>query len=460
MFRLQITMLFFFILAVSLGLIAFGEEGTLDVGLGQQKNNTDIQSRSNVVQWKNGSPVIENTNGDNNNTEFQDNKAVPLVDFSEPFDTSANSLNYSILIAKEAQLTGSPLMALVKKTIVTLDNNAVVAITPKNINNPNNVKRLEAIVSNEDFEYFFPKRASEYTYQKLLQAIGKFPSFCGDYDDGRNSDVICRKAITTMFAHFTQETGGHSEAWPEAKWRQGLYFIREMGYTENIADGYGLCSEQTWQGQTWACGKFPLGHVNENKNKSYFGRGAKQLSYNYNYGQFSHAIFGDVNVLLNKPELVADTWLNFASAVFFFVYPQSPKPSMLHVVDGSWQPNARDRANGLTPGFGLTTQIINGGIECGGTEEVGQSVNRISYYTNFAKQLNVPIANTEKLGCTNVKSFDDEGAAAMAIYWDQDWSEPNSCKLVSYQTAFSAFNSNDYVKCVDKYFDITIDYNN
>ena len=56
--------------------------------------------------------------------------------------------------------------------------------------------------------------------------------------------------------------------------------------------------------------------------------------------------------------------------------------------------------------------------------------------------------------------FDDEGAAAMAIYWDQDWSEPNSCKLVSYQTAFSAFNSGEYVKCVDKYFDITIDYNN
>ena len=29
-----------------------------------------------------------------------------------------------------------------------------------------------------------------------------------------------------------------------------------------------------------------------------------------------------------QPELVADTWLNFASAFWFFVTPQPPKPSM------------------------------------------------------------------------------------------------------------------------------------
>ncbi|WP_239698763.1 chitinase, partial [Salmonella enterica] len=87
---------------------------------------------------------------------------------------------------------------------------------------------------------------------------------------------------------------------------------------------------------------------------SYFGRGAKQLSYNYNYGPFSDAMYGDVRPLLDKPELVADTWMNLASAVFFFVYPQPPKPSMLHVIDGTWQPNDRDKANGLVSGFGVT----------------------------------------------------------------------------------------------------------
>ena len=42
----------------------------------------------------------------------------------------------------------------------------------------------------------------EYTYNRFLQAIGKFPAFCGTYTDGRNSDAICKKSIITAFAHF------------------------------------------------------------------------------------------------------------------------------------------------------------------------------------------------------------------------------------------------------------------
>ncbi|XSZ47856.1 chitinase [Francisella noatunensis] len=126
----------------------------------------------------------------------------------------------------------------------------------------------------------------------------------------------------------------------------------------------------------------------------FFGRGAKQLSYNYNYGPFSQAMFGDVRVLLDNPDMVADTWLNLASAVFFFVYPQPPKPSMLHVIDGTWQPNAADKANNLTPGFGVTTQIINGGVECGGSVEVAQSMNRIDYYGNFMLDCILKVLNS------------------------------------------------------------------
>ena len=64
----------------------------------------------------------------------------------------------------------------------------------------------------------------------------------------------------------------------------------------------------------------------------------------------------------------------------FFVTPQPPKPSMLSLVDGSWQvvpknkptigqplrfwlqPNAEDQARGLKPGLGATTMAINGAI--------------------------------------------------------------------------------------------------
>ena len=64
----------------------------------------------------------------------------------------------------------------------------------------------------------------------------------------------------------------------------------------------------------------------------YVCRGAKQISYNYNYGQFSTFVEGEsVGSLLQHPELVATTWLALASAVWFFVMPQPPKPSMLDV---------------------------------------------------------------------------------------------------------------------------------
>ncbi|MEE4379551.1 MAG: glycoside hydrolase family 19 protein [Candidatus Competibacteraceae bacterium] len=368
-----------------------------------------------------------------------------------------NVVKLSDLLAREAELTSDPLMAIVKASIATLDNTIVAAITPGNTSNPPNVKRVESIIGEQDWEFLFPRRAPEYTYDNFLKAIGKFPAFCGDYDDGRDANAICRKSLATMFAHFTQETGGHTIAWPEPQWRQGLFYLRELGWSEDMPNGYGLCDPSTWQGETWPCAVFPTGHPSAGQFKSYFGRGSKQLSYNYNYGPFSKAMFDDVSVLLEQPNLVADTWLNLASAVFFYVYPQPPKPSMLHALDGTWQPNVQDLANSLTPGFGVTTQIINGGIECGGTNEHIQSQNRIDYYLNFANYLNVPVPAGEVLGCANMQQFDTQGSGALNIHWEQDWSQPNACKLVNYQTRFSAFTDGDYVSCVNFYFDVEVE---
>ena len=80
------------------------------------------------------------------------------------------------------------------------------------------------------------------------------------------------------------------------------------------------------------------------KGQKYYGRGAKQLSWNYNYGAFSLAVFGDATVLLDRPDLVASTWLNLASALWFLVTPQPPKPSMLEIITEEWRPNSADIA--------------------------------------------------------------------------------------------------------------------
>ena len=92
----------------------------------------------------------------------------------------------------------------------------------------------------------------------------------------------------------------------------------------------------------WSCGKDRAGNW-----KKYYGRGAKQLSYNFNYGQFSQAMFDDRRLLLDHPDFVADTWLNLASATWFYTTPQPPKPSMLHVIDGTWLPNEQVRVADL-----------------------------------------------------------------------------------------------------------------
>jgi len=47
--------------------------------------------------------------------------------------------------------------------------------------------------------------------------------------------------------------------------------------------------------------------------------------------------------------------------------------TLMQSVGSHWQPNARDIDNGLTAGFGVTTQIINGGVECGGATGIAQS---------------------------------------------------------------------------------------
>lgn len=227
--------------------------------------------------------------------------------------------------------------------------------------------------------------------------------------------------------------------------------------------GYnGECGSDTWQARAWPCARFDNGDF-----KSYFGRGAKQLSYSYNYGPFSRAMFGDASVLLNNPEKVADSWLNIASAIFFFVYPQPPKPSMLHVVDGTWEPNEQDLGNNLVRGFGVTTQIINGGIECGGTRESQQSQNRIRYFESFANFLGLSLENDFTLNkqCSQMHPFDDKGAGALNIYWEKDWSsdpdnpgnESFACQRVSYQTPFNVLYEGDYERCVEHHFNDIVD---
>ena len=94
--------------------------------------------------------------------------------------------------AREAQLTDTPLFRLVKASIQTLKSGKVDKVKAGRKANPENVKRVEGILSAKDWEYIFAMRDPAYSYARFLQAVAKFPSLCGTYTDGRDSDQICR----------------------------------------------------------------------------------------------------------------------------------------------------------------------------------------------------------------------------------------------------------------------------
>jgi len=362
-----------------------------------------------------------------------------------PTDDSYNNVpSLSRVLADEKDITSQGDINILKARLVTLPSGEVELVLPGRSSNPANTKLLESILSESDWKFLFPNRHESYSYINFIKAISKFPSVCY-----ASNPTNCRKVLATMFAHFAQETGSHNPSSSIPEWRQGLVHLEEVGCGSRDCGYSATCGTKQWTVLAWPCGKDVGGRY-----LSYHGRGAKQLSYNYNYGQFSSAMYGNSRYLLDNPYLVADSWLNLASAVWFFATPQPPKPSMLGVVEGDWRPNLADISGGLRTGFGLTTMIINGGIECGKGAETQQALNRAEYYKHFANYLQVKVEG--ELGCGKMKKFSDAGSGSVATYWEQDWVTKYKCKLVTYQTPYSALLEGEYVKCVEEKFKVKL----
>ena len=78
----------------------------------------------------------------------------------------------------------------------------------------------------------------------------------------------------------------------------------------------------------------------------YFGRGAIQISFNYNYGLFNRYLRklgvmhnGKLIDILANPNLVvtkSDPPLTILASLWFYMTPQSPKPAMHDIIIGNW----------------------------------------------------------------------------------------------------------------------------
>nr|AUN87468.1 chitinase [Camellia fraterna] len=214
-----------------------------------------------------------------------------------------------------------------------------------------------------------------YTYDAFIAAAKAFGGF------GTTGDTVTRKReIAAFLGQTSRETTGGWPTAPDGPYAWGYCFVKEQG---NPGD-YCVASQQ------WPCAP----------GKKYYGRGPIQISYNYNYGQAGKALGYD---LINNPDAVAtDPTVSFKTALWFWMTPQSPKPSCHSVITGQWTPSSADRAAGRLPGYGVITNIINGGIECG-KGSVSHQEDRIGFYKRYSDIFGVGFGSN--LDCNNQRPF-------------------------------------------------------
>jgi hypothetical protein len=296
-------------------------------------------------------------------------------------------------------------------------------------NAPVHKTSLAAILSEKQFNALFPMRNKFYTYASFIKAAGEL---------GLVKVKVVKRAVSVYQFTRTNKSNGKSaiirqdgdwnEEWAKKK-PDSTYFIDYGNFCtekdpqtnkKELAAFFAQIAHETRHGED---GKYNDGlmFIHENnislpytadnytypavKGKKYYGRGPMQLSYNGNYGYASDCIFGNKSVLLNTPELVeTDPVVAFKTAIYFWMTPQTLKPSAHDVMIGKWQPNAADKAAGRSPGFGMTINIINGSVECGKGENIFSMNDRIGFYRYFLNKLGVSDPNCT-CSCGKMKAY-------------------------------------------------------
>jgi chitinase len=197
---------------------------------------------------------------------------------------------------------------------------------------------LASILSEATFNAIFPNRNGAYTYKGLLDAAQTYPAFAG------TGDTAARKReVAAFLANVAHETG-------------------RLVYVEEIVKGP-YCQPSA------ACPCAP--------GKQYFGRGALQLSWNYNYCAAGSAL--GVNLQAN-PDLVATTpRLAWLTGMWFWM-----------TSSGAGNQKPHDAIN--TTGFGETIRAINGSLECNGGNR-GAVQARVSLYREICGKLGVDVGS-------------------------------------------------------------------
>lgn len=243
---------------------------------------------------------------------------------------------------------------------------------------------IDQLLTKGLYEKMFPHRDTLYSYASFLKACDKFPLFAQAGNDQEN-----KRELMAFFANVAHETTGGWEGADGGPYYWGLVYKEELACLKKPCPVYNTSGDSPYK---------PV------KNKNYHGRGPLQLSYAYNYGLAGEELGLP---LLEHPETVCNNGVTaFSCAIWFWMKAQPPKPSCHNVMLGKWKPGPSDKKNGRFNGFGMTINIINGGLECGRNTLPALAKNRIErigFFKTFCRLIGVPPG--PNCDCSDMKSF-------------------------------------------------------
>lgn len=232
--------------------------------------------------------------------------------------------------------------------------------------------KLEFWFTKEVFDDLFPKanigwgpnKCHPYNYDSFVIAARYFPNFGTESaNNSYTAEQNQKRDLAAFFAHAIQETGENDPSLYNGKdiekssacfYRGGFYNWFEGGPTSSFLmkdkPGYDPTDGASCKDAGLYCTSDPINSYfypcNKNKtataNKGcYFGRGAIQISYNFNYGMFQNWLKqqGVIVDLLNEPNLVmtkTDPPLAVMASLWFYMTPQPPKPAMHDIILGKF----------------------------------------------------------------------------------------------------------------------------
>merc|ERR1719159_327371 len=295
-----------------------------------------------------------------------------------------------------------------------------------------NVKTVKECFSSDQWDDTLTSVDTEkYSYDAFIKAVARFPAFCG----GMTAE--CKLELAFVFGHMTQETGC-------GQWDSTFHFHTEL--PESAGD-----SEYRSTTCGPSCDVYP-----PKEGKKYIGRGSKQISWNYNYGMYSAIMEGDKNTLLDNPEKILEADHIITSGLWFYMTPQSPKPSMHDIVLGCWTPDSSSSLK-LNKRFAWTTKVINGAQECSASraETDLRHKTRFDYFTEWAEYFgldDMDAYNADDFEFTDCKDLEGYGSTIsdMKLNWQKDTTLTSAngncgCELTTNATPYPRyrFDSDD-----------------